>query len=200
MRGYHKPIMLAGGIGHVAAHHVLKEQFLPGALLIQLGGPGMLIGLGGCAASSMDTGTNADKASISIQFNAATLKWSGGRRKSSTACWQMERRGEANPILGHPRRRRGRFVERGTGTFAWIWLGEVTWNLRDIPSEEPGMSPRRSGAIGPGAYMFAIRPESLESFQCDLRARTLSVCGDWHCSSRGEQLVVDGSGIRESSG
>jgi phosphoribosylformylglycinamidine synthase len=57
MRGYHKPIMIAGGLGNIAAEHSFKIRFPAGSLLIQLGGPGMLIGLGGGAASSMATGT-----------------------------------------------------------------------------------------------------------------------------------------------
>ncbi|MDO8312844.1 MAG: phosphoribosylformylglycinamidine synthase, partial [Sideroxyarcus sp.] len=60
VRGYHKPIMLAGGVGSIAAQHTHKHDLPEGALLIQLGGPGMLIGLGGGAASSMDTGANAE--------------------------------------------------------------------------------------------------------------------------------------------
>ncbi len=58
MRGYHKPIMIAGGVGNISADHSFKIEFKPGTLLIQLGGPGMLIGLGGGAASSMTTGAN----------------------------------------------------------------------------------------------------------------------------------------------
>ena len=60
VRGYHKPIMIAGGVGNIAARHSFKSGLKPGALLIQLGGPGMLIGLGGGAASSMDTGANQE--------------------------------------------------------------------------------------------------------------------------------------------
>ncbi|HEY8084105.1 MAG TPA: phosphoribosylformylglycinamidine synthase, partial [Methylophilaceae bacterium] len=60
MRGYHKPIMLAGGIGNISAQHSKKHPIPPSAYLIQLGGPAMLIGLGGGAASSMDTGANAE--------------------------------------------------------------------------------------------------------------------------------------------
>ena len=60
MRGYHKPIMLAGGVGNISERHAFKQEFGEGALLIQLGGPGMLIGLGGSTASSMDTGANAE--------------------------------------------------------------------------------------------------------------------------------------------
>ena len=58
VRGYHKPIMLAGGLGNIQAEHSHKADVPAGALLIQLGGPGMLIGMGGGSASSMTTGTN----------------------------------------------------------------------------------------------------------------------------------------------
>jgi phosphoribosylformylglycinamidine synthase len=58
VRGYHKPIMIAGGLGSIRAQHALKASIPPGAALIQLGGPGMLIGMGGGAASSMDAGAN----------------------------------------------------------------------------------------------------------------------------------------------
>ena len=57
--GYHKPIMLAGGIGNVTDQQSIKELFTAGTLIIQLGGPGMLIGMGGGAASSMATGENS---------------------------------------------------------------------------------------------------------------------------------------------
>ncbi|MCI3999390.1 phosphoribosylformylglycinamidine synthase, partial [Klebsiella pneumoniae] len=66
VRGYHKPIMIAGGLGSIQAQQTHKDEIPEGALLIQLGGPGMLIGLGGGAASSMDTGTN----DASLDFNS----------------------------------------------------------------------------------------------------------------------------------
>ncbi|MDQ6990129.1 MAG: phosphoribosylformylglycinamidine synthase, partial [Mariprofundaceae bacterium] len=66
LRGYHKPIMLAGGVGNIDARHVHKNHVPAGSLIIQLGGPAMLIGLGGGAASSMNTGSNAE----SLDFNS----------------------------------------------------------------------------------------------------------------------------------
>jgi phosphoribosylformylglycinamidine synthase len=60
MRGYHKPIMLAGGLGNISAKHSAKRALGPGSIFIQLGGPGFLIGLGGGAASSMTSGTNLE--------------------------------------------------------------------------------------------------------------------------------------------
>ncbi|MEI6616810.1 MAG: hypothetical protein WCL59_09585, partial [Cyanobium sp. ELA507] len=60
LRGYHKPIMIAGGVGNIAARDAFKLGLPEGSLLIQLGGPGMLIGMGGGAASSMTTGSNTE--------------------------------------------------------------------------------------------------------------------------------------------
>ena len=66
VRGYPKPIMIAGGLGSIQAQQTHKDEIPEGALLIQLGGPGMLIGLGGGASSSMNTGTN----DASLDFNS----------------------------------------------------------------------------------------------------------------------------------
>ena len=188
MRGYHKPIMLAGGIGHIAAHHVLKEQFLSGALLIQLGGPGMLIGLGGGAASSMDTGTNAESLDFdSVQRGNAEME----RRAQEVidSCWQMERGGEANPILAIHDVGAGGLsnavpeILHGSGRGGHL-------NLRDIPSEEPGMSPMQIWSNeAQERYMLAIRPESLESFNaiCERERCPYAVIG---IAAPEEQLVV----------
>jgi phosphoribosylformylglycinamidine synthase len=99
VRGYHKPIMIAGGVGNIAAEHSFKIEFQAGTLLIQLGGPGMLIGLGGGAASSMTTGTNtADLDFASVQRGNAEIQ----RRAQEVIdrCWQL---GDANPDPRHPR-------------------------------------------------------------------------------------------------
>ncbi|MGH8685830.1 MAG: phosphoribosylformylglycinamidine synthase, partial [Nitrosospira sp.] len=164
MRGYHKPIMLAGGIGHIAACHSFKEEFSAGALLIQLGGPGMLIGLGGGAASSMDTGTNTENLDFdSVQRGNAEME----RRAQEVidCCWQAERRGEPNPILS--------IHDVGAGGLSNA-LPELLhgsgrgghFNLRDIPSEEPGMSPMQIWSNeAQERYVLAIRPESMELFQ-----------------------------------
>ena len=94
-RGYHKPIMIAGGLGNIAARHSYKEKIPGGGLLIQLGGPGMAIGLGGGAASSMQTGANlADLDFDSVQRGNAEIQ----RRAQEVIdrCWAL---GDANPIL-----------------------------------------------------------------------------------------------------
>ncbi|BCT68940.1 phosphoribosylformylglycinamidine synthase [Nitrosospira sp. NRS527] len=188
MRGYHKPIMLAGGIGHIAEQHSFKEKFPAGALLIQLGGPGMLIGLGGSAASSMDTGTNTESLDFdSVQRGNAEME----RRAQEVIdnCWQLERRGEPNPILS--------IHDVGAGGLSNA-LPELLhdsgrggyFNIRDIPSEEPGMSPMQIWSNeAQERYVLAIRPESLESFRaiCARERCPFAVVGT---ATALEQLIV----------
>ena len=93
--GYHKPIMLAGGVGSISNKHTHKKSLSEGDLLIQLGGPAMLIGLGGGAASSMNTGSNQENLDFaSVQRGNPELQ----RRAQEVidACWQL---GDKNPIL-----------------------------------------------------------------------------------------------------
>ena len=136
MRGYHKPIMIAGGIGNIGSEHVIKGKALNQALLIQLGGPGMLIGLGGGAASSMDTGSNVERLDFaSVQRSNAEMQ----RRAQEVIdrCWAL---GESNPIIS--------IHDVGAGGLSNA-LPELVYGsncggrvrLRQIPNEEPGMSP-----------------------------------------------------------
>src|SRR5258705_2498416 len=95
LRGYHKPIMIAGGLGNINAVHADKSPFAPGALLVQLGGPGMLIGMGGGAASSMDTGANPENLDFdSVQRGNAEMQ--GRAQEVIDRCWQL---GPGNPVL-----------------------------------------------------------------------------------------------------
>ena len=188
MRGYHKPIMLAGGIGHVAARHSFKERFAEDALLIQLGGPGMLIGLGGGAASSMDTGENTENLDFdSVQRGNAEME----RRAQEVIdrCWQMERHGGVNPILS--------IHDVGAGGLSNA-LPELlhgagqggAFNLRDIPSEERGMSPMQLWSNeAQERYVLAIMPESLELFEaiCKRERCPFAVVGK---ATAREQLIV----------
>ncbi|MGU3523820.1 phosphoribosylformylglycinamidine synthase [Enterobacteriaceae bacterium C23F] len=136
LRGYHKPIMLAGGIGNIRADHVQKGEINVGAKLIVLGGPAMNIGLGGGAASSMASGqSDADLDFASVQRDNPEME----RRCQEVIdrCWQL---GEANPIL---------FIhDVGAGGLSNAMPELVSdggrggkFNLRDILSDEPGMSP-----------------------------------------------------------
>ena len=161
LRGYHKPIMIAGGVGNIAARDALKLGLPEGALLIQLGGPGMLIGMGGGAASSMATGANTEDLDFdSVQRGNAEIE----RRAQEVIdrCWQL---GEANPILS--------IHDVGAGGLSNA-LPELTHgagrgaklDLRAVPSEEPGMSPREIWCNeAQERYVLGIAPDQLEVFR-----------------------------------
>ncbi len=188
MRGYHKPIMLAGGIGQISEAHVRKEKFPPGALLIQLGGPGMLIGLGGGAASSMDTGTNIE----ALDFDSVQRGNPEMQRRAQEVidrCWQLQRAGTENPIL---------FIhDVGAGGLSNAFPELVhdsgrggRFNLRSVPSEETSMSPMQIWSNeAQERYVLAIKPESLPLFQiiCERERCPFAVVGE---ATFDEQLVV----------
>ena len=160
-RGYHKPIMIAGGVGNVAMRDARKRDLPSGALIVQLGGPGMLIGMGGGAASSLIAGANtADLDFDSVQRGNAEIQ----RRAQEVIdrCWQL---GEANPILS--------IHDVGAGGLSNA-LPELVHNggkgasldLRAIPSEEPGMSPREIWCNeAQERYALAIRRDEIHRFE-----------------------------------
>ncbi len=161
MRGYHKPIMIAGGVGNIAAAHARKMQIPDGALLVQLGGPGMLIGMGGGAASSMGTGANAaDLDFDSVQRGNAEMQ----RRAQEVIdrCWQL---GAANPILS--------IHDVGAGGLSNAFPELVhgggagaQFDLRAVPSEEPGMAPREIWCNeAQERYVLAIRSGDVDRFR-----------------------------------
>ncbi len=160
MRGYHKPIMLAGGLGNIQERHIDKQRFKAGALLIQLGGPGLLIGLGGGAASSMGAGSNAEALDFdSVQRGNPEIQ----RRAQEVIdrCWQM---GEANPILSIHDVGAGGISNAMPELAHGAGLG-ASFELRDVPSLEPGMSPREIWCNeAQERYVLAIAPESLALF------------------------------------
>ncbi len=175
VRGYHKPIMLAGGVGNIRADHTHKHDLPEGALLIQLGGPGMLIGLGGGAASSMDTGANAENLDFdSVQRGNPEMQ----RRAQEVIdrCWQM---GDNNPILS--------IHDVGAGGVSNA-LPELVhgggkgahFELRAIPSEERGMSPMQIWSNeAQERYVLAIPAERLMEFRalCERERCPFSVLG-----------------------
>jgi len=187
VRGYHKPIMIAGGLGNIRAEHTHKHALSAGALLIQLGGPGLLIGMGGGAASSMATGVNtADLDFDSVQRGNAEIE----RRAQEVIdrCWQL---GERNPILS--------LHDVGAGGLSnalpeLVHGGGVggTFDLRAVPSEEPGMSPREIWCNeAQERYVLAIRPESLAEFEalCARERCPFAVVG--HANAEGLLIVAD---------
>lgn len=158
--GYHKPIMIAGGIGNISATHTHKELLPAGSLLIQLGGRGMRIGMGGSAASSMTTGSNtADLDFDSVQRGNPEME----RRAQEVinACWAM---GEDNPILS--------IHDVGAGGLSNAFP-EITndagrgavFDLRKVPLEESGMSPKEIWSNeSQERYVMGIAPATLALF------------------------------------
>ncbi len=161
VRGYHKPIMLAGGVGNISDRHSHKHAIPAGAALIQLGGPAMLIGLGGGAASSMDTGANTEHLDFdSVQRGNPELQ----RRAQEVIdrCWQL---GEHNPILS--------IHDVGAGGISNAFpelvndakVGAV-FQLRDVHNEEPGMSPRELWSNeAQERYVLAVTQADLPRFE-----------------------------------
>ena len=186
-RGYHKPIMLAGGVGNISSENCLKKNFDDKALLIQLGGPGMLIGMGGGAASSRRAGANSEDLDFdSVQRGNAEIQ----RRAQEVIdrCWQL---GEANPILS--------IHDVGAGGLSNA-MPELVHSagrgarleLRSAPSEDSGMSPREIWCNeAQERYVLAIGAERLTAFSaiCERERCPFAVLGT--ASSDGKLVVED---------
>jgi phosphoribosylformylglycinamidine synthase len=173
--GYHKPIMIAGGIGNISDQHTFKNDIPPGSLLIQLGGPGMRIGMGGSAASSMATGTNtADLDFDSVQRGNPEME----RRAQEVinGCWQL---GENNPIIS--------IHDVGAGGLSNAFPEIVndakrgaTFDLRKIQLEESGMAPKEIWSNeSQERYVLAIAPDNLPLFAslCERERSPFAVVG-----------------------
>ncbi len=184
--GYHKPIMIAGGIGAVSDLHVHKITFPAGTLLIQLGGEGMRIGMGGGAASSMTTGQNtADLDFDSVQRGNPEMQ----RRAQEVinACWRL---GEANPILAIHDVGAGGLsnalpeLVHGAGTDADP--RGALFDLRQVLTLEAGMSPAEIWCNeSQERYVMAVAPASVSLFKayCERERCPFAIVG-----------VADGSG------
>ncbi len=185
VRGYHKPIMLAGGVGNIREDHIHKQHFKAGALLIQLGGPGLLIGLGGGAASSMGAGSNAEALDFdSVQRGNPEIQ----RRAQEVIdrCWQM---GEANPILSIHDVGAGGLSNAMPELAHGAGLG-AKFELRDVPSLEPGMAPREIWCNeAQERYVLAIAAKDLPLFRalCERERCPFAVVGT---ATKDGQLVV----------
>jgi phosphoribosylformylglycinamidine synthase len=190
--GYHKPIMIAGGVGAIADEHTHKVEFPAGTLLIQLGGEGMRIGMGGGAASSMTTGQNtADLDFDSVQRGNPEME----RRAQEVinACWQL---GKDNPILA--------IHDVGAGGLSNA-LPELVhgasgdndprgalFDLRAIRTLEAGMSPAEIWCNeSQERYVLAIAPQRLASFKamCERERAPYAVLGI--ADSSGNLTVAD---------
>ena len=186
IRGYHKPIMLAGGLGNIKAEHVKKGAINPGDQLIVLGGPAMLIGLGGGAASSMASGHgNEDLDFASVQRDNAEME----RRCQEVIdrCWAL---GDDNPIS---------FIhDVGAGGVSNA-LPELVndggrggkFNLRAVPNDEPGMSPLEIWCNeSQERYVMAVPVAHLATFRalCERERCPFAVVGE---ATEEKQLVLE---------
>lgn len=176
VRGYHKPIMLAGGMGNIRAEHVQKGEITVGSKLIVLGGPAMLIGLGGGAASSMATGTSsADLDFASVQRENPEME----RRCQEVIdrCWQL---GDKNPIS---------FIhDVGAGGLSNAFPELVNdggrggrFELRKVPNDEPGMAPLEIWSNeSQERYVLAVDAADFERFQaiCERERCPFAVVGE----------------------
>ncbi len=175
-RGYHKPIMLAGGYGNIKQEHIEQTPFSPGTKLIVLGGPAMLIGLGGGAASSMTSGSSAENLDFaSVQRQNPEME----RRCQEVIdqCWQL---GKNNPVA---------FIhDVGAGGLsnAFPELAKdggcgARFELRNVPNDEPGMSPLEIWCNeSQERYVMAVAPENLATFEqiCIRERCPFSVVGE----------------------
>ncbi len=173
--GYHKPIMIAGGLGTIDAQLTHKIPFPAGTLLIQLGGPGMRIGMGGGAASSMSSGSNAAHLDFdSVQRGNPEIE----RRAQEVInhCWAL---GNDNPILA--------VHDVGAGGLSNAFPELVNdagrgarFDLRQVPLEETGLAPKEIWCNeSQERYVLAIAPESLEQFRafCERERCPFAVVG-----------------------
>ncbi|RUO37411.1 phosphoribosylformylglycinamidine synthase [Aliidiomarina shirensis] len=176
VRGYHKPIMIAGGLGNIREEHVEKHDIPVGAPLVVLGGPAMNIGLGGGAASSMASGDSSEALDFaSVQRENPEME----RRCQEVIdrCWQL---GDENPIV---------FIhDVGAGGLSNA-LPELVndggrggeFKLRAIPNDEPGMSPMAVWSNeSQERYVIAIAPERLAVFEqiCQRERAPFAVVGE----------------------
>jgi len=191
VRGYHKPIMLAGGLGNIEHEHVRKQDAPPGAALVVLGGPAMRIGIGGGAASSKAQGeSDADLDFASVQ--RANPEVERRCQEVIDRCWQMGRR---NPILA--------IHDVGAGGLSNAFpeiLHDTArggrFELRAVPNAERGMSPLEIWCNeAQERYVLTIRAADLPRFErlCKRERAPYAVVGTVTAEQR---LVLDDSELK----
>jgi len=173
-RGYHKPIMVAGGMGNIKRANVEKKHIGPKSLIIQIGGPAMKIGLGGGAASSMDTGSN----DAELDFNSVQRGNAEIQRRCQEVIDTCIGLGENNPILS--------IHDIGAGGLSngcpeLVAETGGSFNLRKIHNEDLSMSPMEIWCCeAQERYVLAIAPEKLNSFVkiCERERCPIAVIGE----------------------
>jgi phosphoribosylformylglycinamidine synthase len=190
-RGYHKPIMVAGGLGRIDAEQVAKLPFGPGTLLVQLGGPGMRIGMGGGAASSMAAGTNT----AALDFDSVQRGNPEIQRRAQEVinhCWRL---GANNPILA--------IHDVGAGGISNAFPELVDgagqgarFDLRKVPLEESGLAPKEIWCNeSQERYVLAVNPDLLPLFEqmCARERCPYAVVG----TATAERVLVVSDGERK---
>ncbi|HVH34654.1 MAG TPA: phosphoribosylformylglycinamidine synthase [Tahibacter sp.] len=190
--GYHKPIMIAGGVGSIRDDQTSKRDLPPGTLLVQLGGPGMRIGLGGGAASSLTSGSNTEQLDFdSVQRGNAEIQ----RRAQEVIdrCWSL---GEGNPVLSiHD-------VGAGGLSNAMPELADQSgrgarFELAKIPVEESGMSPLEIWCNeSQERYALAVAADRLSAFDwlCQRERCPYAVVGE--IRHDGQLIVAGADGVQ----
>ena len=187
-RGYHKPIMIAGGLGSIDARLTHKIAFPAGTLLVQLGGPGMRIGMGGGAASSLASGTNAAQ----LDFDSVQRGNPEIQRRAQEVISACQALGDGNPILA--------IHDVGAGGLSNAFPELVNdagrgarFDLRAIPLEESGLAPKEIWCNeSQERYVLAIAPASLAAFEqlCARERCPFAVVG---VATEPRELIVEDS-------
>lgn len=186
MRGYHKPIMLAGGLGNIRDQHVQKGDIPVGAKLVVLGGPAMLIGLGGGAASSVDTGAGSE----ALDFASVQRENPEMERRAQEVIDRCTYLGDASPIAS--------IHDVGAGGLSNAFPELVNdsgrggrFNLRSVPNDEPGMSPMEIWCNeSQERYVIAIYADKIEQFEaiCQRERCLYAIVGE---ATEAQELVVN---------
>ena len=194
-RGFHKPIMSAGGLGTISAELTEKITFPAGTLLVQLGGPGMRIGMGGGAASSMAAGANATDLDFdSVQRGNPEIE----RRAQEVVnhCWSLG--ADGNPILAIHDVGAGGLSNAFPELVDGAGLG-ARFDLSAVPTEESGLAPKEVWCNeSQERYVVAIAPESLARFAalCERERCPYAVVG----VARDDGLLVLAEGLEDVEG
>ena len=193
-RGYHKPIMIAGGLGTISAAQTQKVEFAAGTLLVQLGGPGMRIGMGGSAASSMAAGANA----AALDFDSVQRGNPEIQRRAQEVINHCAALGETNPILA--------IHDVGAGGISNAFPELVDgagrgarFDLRQVPLEESGLSPKEIWSNeSQERYVLAVQPDLLPMFDamCVRERCPYAVVG---VATEAKQLVLANAPMADST-
>lgn len=184
--GYHKPIMVAGGLANIRHEHVLKKPLHAGSKIIILGGPAMLIGFGGGAASSMHSGQSEENLDFS-SVQRANAEVQRRAQEVINACWAL---GASNPIITVHDVGAGGISNALPELVHDSGLGAV-FELRDVPNAEPGMSPAEIWCNeAQERYVLGIEAKDLPLFEeiCARERCPYAVVGS---ATKKQQLVVN---------